>query len=137
MKRKVIIISKAGSEGLDFQNIEDNHGKKLFEQVLDTSRKWGTDENIMYVVGATRSEQLSSIRKRIPDHFLLIPGIGAQGGDLSEVVKYGMNSDCGLLINYSRDIIYCSSSMEFAESARLKSKELQHQMDVLLSDYGL
>ena len=136
-KWAIILSLTSNVGGLDFQNIEDNHGKKLFEQVLDTSRKWGTDENIMYVVGATRSEQLSSIRKRIPDHFLLIPGIGAQGGDLSEVVKYGMNSDCGLLINSSRDIIYSSSSTAFAESARLKSKELQCQMDSLLSDYGL
>jgi orotidine-5'-phosphate decarboxylase len=105
----------------------------LFEQVLESSKNWGTDENIMYVVGATKAEKLFEIRKIVPDHFLLVPGIGAQGGNLKDVAKYGMNSDCGLLVNSSRSIIYASSGHDFADKARVEARRLQHQMADILS----
>ena len=91
----------------------------------------------MYVVGATRAHQLSEIREIIPNHFLLVPGVGAQGGDLKEVAEYGMNTDCGLLVNSSRGIIYASSDIDFAEKAREEAEKLQHKMNILLSENGL
>ena len=133
----VPITAMALFGGLNFQNIEGKNGKKLFEQVLATSKSWGTDRNMMYVVGATRSEQLSEIRKIIPNHFLLVPGVGAQGGNVQDVAKYGMNEDCGLLVNSSRGIIYKSSDIDFAEKARESAEKLQHQMDILLSEKGI
>jgi orotidine-5'-phosphate decarboxylase len=92
---------------------------------------------MMYVVGATRAEQLSEIRAIIPNHFLLVPGVGAQGGSLEDVAKYGMNADCGLLVNSSRGIIYASSDIDFAEKAREEAEKLQHKMDILLSEKGI
>jgi len=106
---------------------------QLHQQVLETSKKWGTDENMMYVVGATKAEMLSDIRKIIPDHFLLVPGVGAQGGSLQEVAKYGMNKECGLLVNSSRGIIYASSDENFAIKAREEAMKLQKEMAILLS----
>ena len=133
-----IVLSLTSNKGcLDFQKIEDKNGKRLFEQVLETSKGWGTDENMMYVVGATRAHQLSKIREIIPNHFLLVPGVGAQGGDLKEVAEYGMNTDCGLLVNSSRGIIYKSSDIDFAEKSRESAEKLQHQMDILLSEKGI
>jgi len=136
-KWAIVLALTSNKGGLDFQKIEDKNGKQLFEQVLETSKSWGTDRNMMYVVGATRSEQLSEIRKIIPNHFLLVPGVGAQGGSLQDVAKYGMNTDCGLLVNSSRGIIYKSSDIDFAEKSRESAEKLQHQMDILLSEKGI
>jgi len=136
-KWAIVLALTSNKGGLDFQKIEDKNGKRLFEQVLETSKSWGTDRNMMYVVGATRSEQLSVIREIIPNHFLLVPGVGEQGGDLKEVAEYGMNTDCGLLVNSSRGIIYASSDIDFAEKAREEAEKLQHKMDILLSEKGI
>ena len=136
-KWAIVLSLTSNKGGLDFQKIKGENGKQLFKQVLETSQNWGTDKNMMYVVGATRSEQLSEIRKIIPNHFLLVPGVGAQGGNLLDVAKYGMNSDCGLLVNSSRGIIYASSDIDFAEKAREEAEKLQHKMDILLSEKGI
>ena len=133
----VILALTSNSSGLDFQNIEDHNGKALFKQVLETSKEWGDDENIMYVVGATRAEQLLGIRKIISSHFLLVPGVGAQGGSLQDVAKYGMNSDCGILVNSSRSIIYAGSGVDFAEKAELESRKIQQEMALILSSAGI
>lgn len=109
----------------------------LFWSVLQTSKQWGTEENMMYVVGATKAAQLADIRKAVPNHFLLIPGVGAQGGDLQEVAKYGMNDDCGLLVNNSRAIIYASDGIDFAKVAGEKAKEMQQEMQTILELRGI
>ena len=127
-----IVLALTSNKGAsDFQYIEED-GEKLFEKVLKTSKKWGTDENMMFVVGATKAEMLADIRKIIPTHFLLVPGIGAQGGSLQEVAKYGMTDECGLLINSSRQIIYASSDVDFAEKAREEALKVQQEMAELL-----
>ena len=136
-KWAIVLSLTSNKGGLDFQKIKGENGKQLFKQVLETSQNWGTDKNMMYVVGATRSEQLSEIRKIIPNHFLLVPGVGAQGGSVEDVAKYGMNDDCGLLVNSSRGIIYASSDIDFAEKAREEAEKLQHKMDILLSEKGI
>ncbi|MGY8950675.1 MAG: orotidine-5'-phosphate decarboxylase [Flavobacteriales bacterium] len=136
-KWAIVLALTSNKGGLDFQKIENKNGKQLFEQVLETSQNWGTDKNMMYVVGATRADQLSEIRTIIPNHFLLVPGVGAQGGSVEEVAKYGMNTDCGLLVNSSRGIIYASSDIDFAEKAREEAEKLQHKMDILLSEKGI
>jgi len=134
----VIVLSLTSNKGsLDFQKIESKDGKKLFQQVLETSQTWGTDENMMYVVGATRAEQLSEIREIIPNHFLLVPGVGAQGGNLKDVAKYGMNKDCGLLVNSSRGIIYAGRGTDFAEKAKIEAQKLQQEMAAILIEAGL
>ncbi len=134
----VILLALTSNKGShDFQLMEDNGGERLFEKVLKTSQQWGTKENMMYVVGATQGRMFEDIRKLVPDHFLLVPGVGAQGGSLEEVCKYGMNSDCGLLVNSSRGIIYASQGEDFAEVAGQKAKELQQQMDEELKKAGL
>ncbi|MDR0873270.1 MAG: orotidine-5'-phosphate decarboxylase [Prevotellaceae bacterium] len=125
----VILLALTSNKGaFDFQFTENQEGEKLFEKVLKTSKEWGTDENMMYVVGATKAEMLGDIRKIIPNHFLLVPGVGAQGGSLAEVVRYGMNSECGLLVNSSRQIIYASSEQDFAEAARQEAQKVQEEM---------
>lgn len=111
--------------------------QRLFEKVIDTSKQWGTENNLMYVVGATKASMLTDVRKLIPNHFLLIPGVGEQGGSLQEVVEHGMNSQCGLLVNSSRAIIYADRSQKFAEVAGTKAKELQVQMAGFLKSYNL
>ena len=127
-----IVLALTSNKGAsDFQYIEED-GEKLFEKVLKTSKKWGTDENMMFVVGATKAEMLADIRKIIPTHFLLVPGIGAQGGSLQEVAKYGMTDECGLLINSSRQIIYASSETDFAEKAREEALKVQQEMSKIL-----
>jgi len=136
-KWAIVLALTSNKGGLDFQKTEDKNGKQLFEQVLETSKQWGTEKNMMYVVGATRVEQLAEIRKIIPNHFLLVPGVGAQGGNVQDVAKYGMNEDCGILVNSSRGIIYASSDIDFAEKAREESEKLQHKMDILLSENGI
>ena len=133
----VLLALTSNKGGLDFQKIESKDGKKLFEQVLETSQNWGTKENMMYVVGATRAEELAEIRLIIPNHFLLVPGVGAQGGSLSDVAKYGMSKDCGLLVNSSRSIIYAGSGPDFAEKARFEAMKLQQEMAIILSEAGL
>ena len=128
----VILLALTSNEGgKDFQLIESN-GKALYQEVLETSSQWGTDSNMMYVVGATRADWLANIRKTIPNHFLLVPGVGAQGGSLAEVAKYGMNKDCGLLVNSSRGIIYASEGEDFAHAARKKALALQQDMEIEL-----
>ena len=136
-KWAIILALTSNKGGLDFQKIEDKNGQQLFEQVLETSQTWGTIENMMYVVGATRAEQLSEIRAIIPNHFLLVPGVGAQGGSLQDVATYGMNSDCGLLVNSSRGIIYAGNGSDFAEKARIEAQKLQQEMAAILTEAGL
>lgn len=129
-KKWVIILALTSNKGShDFQLFENEEGKKLFEEVLAKTQQWGTDENIMYVVGATQGEAFRDIRKIVPTHFLLVPGVGAQGGSLEEVCKYGITSDCGLLVNSSRGIIYASKESDFAEVAAQKAQEVQQQME--------
>ncbi len=125
----VVLLALTSNKGSqDFQLTEDAQGERLFEKVLKKSQEWGNDENMMYVVGATQGQMFQDIRKVAPNHFLLVPGVGAQGGSLQEVCKYGMNKDCGLLVNSSRGIIYASSGDDFAEVAAQKAQELQQQM---------
>jgi len=136
-KWAIVLALTSNKGGLDFQKIEDKNGKQLFEQVLEISQTWGTIENMMYVVGATRVEQLSEIRTIIPNHFLLVPGVGAQGGSVQDVAKHGMNSDCGLLVNSSRGIIYAGNGSDFAAKARIEAQELQQEMAAILTEAGL
>ena len=130
-----IILALTSNEGsLDFQNIKDIHGKEFFKHVLSSAQNWGSDQNSMFVIGATQAEKMLEVRKIVPNHFLLVPGVGAQGGNLQEIAKYGMNAYCGLLVNSSRGIIYASSEKDFAEKAALEAQKLQREMaDLLLS----
>lgn len=125
----VILLALTSNKGsFDFQQTTDTEGQRLFEKVIKKSQEWGTTENLMYVVGATRGEMFKDIRKVAPEHFLLVPGVGAQGGSLQEVCKYGMTKDCGLLVNSSRGIIFADNTENFAKVAGEKAKELQEQM---------
>ena len=125
----VVLLALTSNKGShDFQLTADTEGERLFEKVLRRSQEWGNDENMMYVVGATQGAMFADIRKLAPNHFLLVPGVGAQGGSLQEVCKYGMIKDCGLLVNSSRGIIYASNQEDFAEVAAQKAKELQQEM---------
>lgn len=135
----VILLALTSNKGAyDFQFLQDEKsGDKLFESVLKTSQTWGTNENMMYVVGATKAEKLKEIREIIPNHFLLVPGVGAQGGSLQEVARNGMNSKCGLLVNSSRGIIYASVDVDFAEKAKTAAKEVQMEMELLLKEANL
>jgi orotidine-5'-phosphate decarboxylase len=133
----VILLALTSNKGaFDFQFMTED-GEKLYEKVIKTSSAWGTTDNLMYVVGATKADMLEGIRKLIPDNFLLVPGVGAQGGSLQEVAKYGMNSRCGLLVNSSRNIIYASDGADFAEKAQAAAKEVQLEMEQLLIAYKL
>ena len=126
----VILLALTSNKGShDFQLFEEKDGVRLFERVLSKAQEWGTTENLMFVVGATQGSLFADIRKLAPNSFLLVPGVGAQGGSLQEVCKYGMNKDCGLLVNSSRGIIYASSEANFAEIAGEKAKELQQEME--------
>lgn len=137
-KWSVILVLTSNKSAEDFQYLADKTtGKRLYETVLEKSSRWGTSDQIMYVVGATKAEALQGIRKIVPDHFLLVPGVGAQGGSLQEVAKYGMNDRCGLLVNSSRGIIYASKDEDFAEQARAKAGEMQEEMDWLLGEAGI
>jgi len=125
----IILLALTSNKGSDdFQMLDLQGGDKLYKKVLATTSGWGNPSNIMYVVGATKAEMLAEIRKLVPDHFLLVPGVGAQGGSLEEVVRYGMNQDCGLLVNASRSIIYASQGEDFAAQARSEAKKLQQEM---------
>lgn len=131
-KWAVILGLTSNPSASDFEMQKLESGKYLYEQVLETSSQWGSDENTMYVVGATKAQMLEGIREIIPNHFLLVPGVGAQGGSLEEVAKYGMNSSCGLLVNSSRAIIYASKEDDFAQAAEAEAKKVQQQMAELL-----
>lgn len=134
----VILLALTSNKGaFDFQFLTDMQGEKLFEKVLRTSQKWADSENMMYVVGATKAEELEGIRKIVPDHFLLVPGVGAQGGSLSEVANFGLNSQGGLLVNSSRAILYASKGSDFAEKAGEAAKETQIEMKNLLKEKKL
>jgi orotidine-5'-phosphate decarboxylase len=135
----VILLALTSNKGAsDFQFLKDEKtGDFLFESVLKTSQNWGTIENMMYVVGATKAEKLKEIRQIIPDHFILVPGVGAQGGSLQEVAKNGLNSECGLLVNSSRGIIYASTDSDFADEARMAAHEVQQEMEILLREANL
>ena len=125
----VILLALTSNKGShDFQLMEDAQGVRLFEHVLTKSQAWGNADNMMYVVGATQGEAFKDIRRHAPNHFLLVPGIGAQGGSLHDVCQYGMNKDCGLLVNSSRGIIYASNGADFAEVAAEKAREVQEEM---------
>jgi len=135
----VILLSLTSNESFaDFQMIESKAtGKRIFEEVIEKSMKWGTEDNTMYVVGATRTDFLKDIRKIAPNHFLLIPGVGEQGGSLQDVAHFGLNSKCGLLVNSSRGIIYADNTERFAEMARKKALQLQQEMEQILQSAGL
>lgn len=135
-KFTILLALTSNAGGFDFQSLEDKKGTRLYEQVLRKSLLWKNSERLMYVVGATRPEYFEQIRKIIPNHFLLVPGIGAQGGDLSSVCKYGINQDIGLLINSSRGIIYASNDNNFAIAAAEKANELQTEMETILKDFA-
>jgi orotidine-5'-phosphate decarboxylase len=134
----VIVLALTSNEGAaDFQFIESSSGEKLYENVLRKCMTWGTPEQLMFVVGATKAESLANIRSLAPDNFLLVPGVGAQGGSLADVAKYGMNKDCGLLVNASRSILYASSGEDFAEKAREEAVRMQQEMNQLLTAAGI
>jgi len=130
----VILLALTSNKGAnDFQFM--NNGESLFEKVLRVSQNWGNHQQMMYVVGATQARMLSNIRKIVPEHFLLVPGVGAQGGSLAEVAEFGMNAHCGLLVNSSRAIIYADNSENFAQAAAQNAKEVQEEMKFLLEKF--
>ena len=130
----VILLALTSNEGSrDFQNLAFG-SDMLFEKVIQKANEWGSDEEMMFVVGATRGEAFLNIRKYAPNHFLLVPGVGAQGGSLEEVCRYGMTKDCGLLVNASRSVIYASSATDFAEDARSEAQKIQQEMSLALEN---
>lgn len=133
----VVLLALTSNKGADDFQYHNEDGLRLFERVLTVSQKWGNLNNMMYVVGATRAEMLKSIRKLVPDHFLLIPGVGAQGGSLHDVAKYGMNSHCGLLVNSSRGIIFADQTDNFDKVAAEKAREMQQEMEEYLKAKNL
>lgn len=134
----VVMLALTSNKGsLDFQLMKDENGERLFEKVMRKGMEWGTTQNMMFVVGATRGELFADVRRVAPHHFLLVPGVGAQGGSLEEVCHYGMTSDCGLLVNSSRGIIYASDGEDFAEMAGNKAREMQQQMAELLKKISI
>jgi len=133
----ILLALTSNASAGDFQLLADSKGKRHFEKVLETSRTWAGSDQLMYVVGATKAEALAGIRKIVPNHFLLVPGVGAQGGSLQEVAKHGLNKSCGLLVNSSRGIIYASNKADFPEAAGDKAKEIQQEMAQILESYSL
>ena len=135
----VILLALTSNTGaFDFQFLKDaESGERLFEKVLETSKQWGNTENMMYVVGATKAEMLTDIRKIVPDSFLLVPGVGAQGGSLQQVAQFGLNNKCGLLVNSSRQIIYASSDANFANAARNEAEKVRDEMAEILQNVNL
>ena len=131
----ILLALTSNAGGKNFQNLSLAQGGELYEEVLRKSQEWGTRDQLMYVVGATRAEALQNIRQIVPEHFLLVPGVGAQGGSLEEVSKYGMNRHCGLLVNSSRGIIYADDTSDFALTAGDKARELQEEMAIYLSKF--
>ena len=133
----VVLLALTSNDGAsDFQFLKTENGQ-LFEEVLKVSKEWGTVDNTMFVVGATKAALMKKVRKIVPDNFLLVPGVGAQGGSLAEVAKNGLNDKCGLLVNSSRGIIYASQGEDFAEAARAQALTMQQQMEVILDEAGL
>lgn len=141
-----IVLALTSNQGAeDFQHSaliskpsgREKGSERVFEKVLKVSKQWGTDENMMYVVGATQSRELMEVRMIVPDHFLLVPGVGAQGGSLEEVAKFGMNETCGLLVNSSRQIIYAGSGEDYAARARAEAQKVQTEMEALLRSHSL
>ena len=133
----VILLVLTSNKGADDFQYHNEDGIRLFERVLTVSRKWGNTDNLMYVVGATRAEMLKDIRKIVPDHFLLVPGVGAQGGSLQEVAKYGLNGKCGLIVNSSRGIIFADNTECFDKIAGEKAREIQQEMELYLKQHKL
>lgn len=134
----VIVLGLTSNKGsLDFQLTPDANGERLFEKVLRVSQTWATDNQMMFVVGATQGKMFIDVRKQVPEHFLLVPGVGAQGGSLEEVAEYGMNDQCGLLVNSSRQIIYADKTEHFADASRQEAAKVQQQMARLLKDRQL
>lgn len=133
-KWAVILALTSNDGSKDFQQLRTEGERYLFEQVISTTSGWGTVNNIMYVIGATRNAELKRIRKMIPEHFLLVPGIGAQGGNFSDVATYGMNDRCGMLVNASRSIIYADVTNQFEKAAREQAQLLQKQMEISLKN---
>ncbi|MGF1925059.1 MAG: orotidine-5'-phosphate decarboxylase, partial [Bacteroidia bacterium] len=133
----VILLALTSNEGSQDFQIKQVGDDQLFEQVIKTSSKWGTSDQMMYVVGATKAEAFENIRRLAPEHFLLVPGVGAQGGSLAAVCKFGLNEQCGLLINAARSIIYASDGLDFAEKAREEALALQQEMEQILADAQL
>lgn len=131
-KITILLALTSNKGGLDFQGLKIN-GNELYKEVLKTALTWKNSENLMFVVGATKPTYFEEIRKIVPNHFLLVPGVGAQGGNLQEVCKYGLNEDCGLLVNSARSIIYASSGLDFAKAAQLEAFKLQQEMALILS----
>ena len=130
--RWVILLALTSNKGAENFQMMQFEGKKLFEHVLEKSQQWANADNMMYVVGATQAKMLSEIRKIVPNHFLLVPGVGAQGGSLEEVAKYGMNAQIGLIVNASRNIIFASKGKDFAEKAKVEAGKLQNEMKELM-----
>ena len=136
-ERWVVLLALTSNEGAsDFQFLKTENGQ-LFEEVLRQAKEWGTINNTMFVVGATKASLMKKVRKIVPDHFLLVPGVGAQGGSLAEVAKHGLNEKCGLLVNSSRGIIYASNGEDFAEAARAQALIMQQEMKLILDEAGL
>lgn len=134
----VIVLGLTSNKGSqDFQLTADANGERLFEKVLRRAQEWATDDQMMFVVGATQGRLFEDVRRIVPDHFLLVPGVGAQGGSLQEVARYGMNGCCGLLVNSSRQIIYAGKDEDFAAQSRLQALHVQEEMEVLLKEKGL
>ncbi len=131
--KHTIILALTSNEGaFDFQTLNVEK-KPLYQHIIETSKTWKNSENLMYVVGATKAEYFAEIRKIVPDSFLLVPGVGAQGGNLQEVCQFGMNSNIGLIVNSSRGIIYASNEMDFADKARAEALKIQQEMEVIIS----
>ena len=133
--RWVVVLGLTSNKGShDFQLITDANGTPLFETIMRKVASWGTPDNIMFVVGATQGKMFEQIRQIVPDHFLLVPGVGAQGGSLEEVARYGLTTDCGLIVNSSRGIIYASDGTDFPQAAAEKAREIQSEMQKILND---
>lgn len=134
----VILLALTSNPGSrDFQFLTDMTGTRLFEHVLETARQWGNEDKLMFVVGATQGAMFAEVRRVAPNNFLLVPGVGAQGGSLDEVAKWGMTLDCGLIVNSSRGIIYASHGEDFAEAAAIEARKLRDHMTILLSSHGV
>ncbi len=132
----VILLALTSNKGaFDFQFLKTENNRCVYEEVLIKSKEWGNDKNMMYVVGATQAQMLENIRKIVPEHFLLVPGVGAQGGSLEEVAKYGMTKDCGLLVNASRSILYASNKEDYALKAKEEAISMQMEMESLLKQF--
>jgi len=131
----ILLVHTSNPGSVDFQQLETRDGKYVYEEVIFASQRWASADQMMYVVGATKADKIGTIRALAPDHFFLVPGLGAQGGDLEAVSKAGMNAQCGLLVNSSRAIIYASSGEDFAEAARNEAMNVQHDMNLYLHDF--